>query len=320
MGVDRSVLHVFQIALVSADLPASLRFYAEAFGYLNGGGQCGWGSKIQGLRSDTRHIMWWMVGQQKFFQLELFGYTCPVSQPLPADWRPSDIGWTRFGLVVANFDGCLEALKDHGVGPLAPAIVKNGRRHVAIRDPHVGMIIEVMESDPQRPEGPLFSYATSSVSNLDSARSFYRDVLELEILPLERLHTPSDETLWGLRGAERDGFVVCMDGVFIEVVQYRTPVGRPKPTGYQLSDQGIQNIAVGGRQAAPVARVLERLKAAGYVPPYTFNNGENICGYITDPERSFEFASIPEELDVVYGFEPVPLGFMGKHVKKQPRL
>jgi catechol 2,3-dioxygenase-like lactoylglutathione lyase family enzyme len=260
--------------------------------------------------------MWWMVGQQDFFQLELFGYTCPVSQPLPADWRPSDIGWTRYGIVVADFDACLVALKNQGVSPLAPAIVKSGRRHIAIRDPYVGMIVEVIESDRHRPEGPIFAYATSSVSDLESARNFYSNALELEIRPLEDLHSPSDEALWGLPGAERDGFVVSIGGTYIEVVHYRTPVGRPKPTAYQISDQGIQNIAVGGRRAAPVARILERVAAAGYVPPYTFNNGENICGYITDPERSFEFASIPEEFDTVYGFKPVPLGFMGKHVKK----
>lgn len=41
-----SVLKVFQIALVSTDLAGSVRLYAEAFGFRNGGGQCSWGSRV----------------------------------------------------------------------------------------------------------------------------------------------------------------------------------------------------------------------------------------------------------------------------------
>ena len=259
--------------------------------------------------------MWWLLGQQKFFQLEFFEYTRPVSRPLPTDWHPGDHGWTRFGVLVADFDACMRGLESNGVGLLAPAVVKNGRRHAAIRDPYVGAIVEIMESNPEQPAGPSVSYVTSSVSELESARSFYRDTLQFEILPLENLHAPSDEALWCLPGAERDGFLVDVGSAFLEIVQYRRPEGRDKPKDYRLSDQGIMNVSLGSRRAQPVVRALGRLKEAGYVPPYTFENGENICGYITDPERAFEFASIPEELDAAYGFVPAPLGFMGKHVK-----
>lgn len=309
------MLQFFQVTLVTTDLPGSLRLYAEAFRFRNAGGQCSWGSKIQGLGSDARHLMWWLVGQQKFFQLEFFQYTRPMPRSLPSDWHPADHGWTRFGVLVADFDACMNGLKSNGVDLLAPAVVKDGRRRVAIRDPYVGVIIEIMESNPQQPEGPIVSYVTSSVSDLESARTFYRDVLQFEILPLENLHVPSDEALWCLPGANRDGFLVGVGGAYLEIVHYRKPEGRDKPRDYRLSDQGIMNVSLGSRRAEPVARALERLKEAGYVPPYTFENGENICGYIIDPERAFEFASIPEELDAAYGFVAAPLGFMGKHVK-----
>jgi catechol 2,3-dioxygenase-like lactoylglutathione lyase family enzyme len=303
------MLHCFQIALVSTDLPASLRFYAEGLGYKSGGGTASWESRIQNLGPGARHIMWWMVGEQPFFQLELFNYTHPVVRPLAADWRPSDHGWTRFGVVVDNFDDRLERVLRLGAKQITAPVVKNGRRHVGVRDPYVGVYLELIESDPRKPSGPTMTYATSSVSDLEKARHFYGELLQFELLPLEQLHTRDDEALWGLPGAERHGFLARVDDVLLEIVQYRNPVGRPRPKDFRLSDQGIQNISLGARRAAPVRWALDRIKTAGYVPPFTFENGENVCGYIIDAERAFEIASIPEELDKVYGFEPSPIKF-----------
>lgn len=310
------MLKVFQIALVTPDLPGSVRFYAEVFGFRNAGGQCSWGSRIQGLEPDTRHVMWWLIGAQDFFQLEIFEYSQPISRPLPADWRPSDHGWVRFGIIVPDFDACLAATDAHGIALLAPPGERNGRRRMAIRDPFSQVIVEAIETDVPGVEGPVIAYATSSVSDIVSARVFYGEILGLEVSPLERLHQPSDEALWGLSGTSREGFVAGSQFPLLEIVSYNEPVGRPKPDDHRLSDIGIMNVALGARTAAPVARVLDRLEEQGLVPPFRFENGENICGYITMPEREIEFASIPEELDDVYGFSPSPLGFLSTHVKQ----
>lgn len=309
------MLRVFQLALVSNDLPGSVRLYAEAFGFRNAGGQCSWSSRVQGIGPDARHVMWWLIGQQEFFQLEIFQYSRPESRPLPADWRPCDLGWVRFGIIVADFDACLSGLEGHAIQPISSPIEKGERRHVAFRDPYAGAIIEVIESDPRKPGGPIIAYATSSVSDLKAAREFYGGLLEFELMPLERLHAPSDEAIWGLEGAARDGFLVNTGSVPLEIVKYDDPAGRAKPQDHRLSDQGIMNIALGARCAAPVSRALDRLAAVGYVPPFRFENGENICGYINAPEREIEFASVPESMDEVYGFAPAPLGFMASHVK-----
>ena len=308
------MLRIVQLGLVTVDLAGTLRLYSEAFGFRNAGATGLWGGmceKITLMRADARNVIWWMVGPRKFFQFEIFAYNCPVSQPIPTDWRPSDLGWNRFGVTVADFDASVLALKRLGVDPLTPAILKSGRRRVAIRDPYLGAIIEVMESDPAKPEGPIVEYATNSVSDLEASRKFYSDVLQFEILPLQQLHTQSDEALWGLQGAERDGFLARLDDMLVEVVQYRNPVGRPKPIGYLISDQGIMNIAIASHQIKPVEQMLERVKAAGVVPPYVYNDGRIIAAYTFEPDRVLEYGCVPEETLPFYGFVPTAFAFIG---------
>jgi hypothetical protein len=153
------------------------------------------------------------------------------------------------------------------------------------------------------------TYITSSVSNVESTRAFYRDVLQYEILPLERLHTPADEALWCLAGADRDGFLVSANGVFLEIVEYRNPRGRPKPKDWRLSDQGIMNIALGSRDNRVIVDAFARLKNAGLEPPFMINQPKMVCGYISAPEREFELLSVLEGMDGVAGFLPAPLDF-----------
>ena len=171
------MLTLVQIALVSTDLPGSVRLYAEAFGFRNAGGQVSWGSRVQGISPDARHVMWWLIGRQDFFQLELFQYSRPKSRPLPVDWRPSDLGWTRFGVTVGDFDLCLSALASHAIALIAPPVEKGGRRHAAFRDPFAAVIVEIIEAGPDQTGGPAIAYVTSSVSDLTSAREFYGDLL-----------------------------------------------------------------------------------------------------------------------------------------------
>lgn len=61
-------MRIVQIGLNTSDVAASLRFYAEAFGFRNGGGQGLWGNtiQVQGLSAEDSAMMWWMVGAQDF--------------------------------------------------------------------------------------------------------------------------------------------------------------------------------------------------------------------------------------------------------------
>src|ERR1700722_1649337 len=100
------MLQVIQIGASTSDMAGSLRLYSDAFGFSNAGGNCVWGDVIrsQGLDSDARALMWWMVGSQKLFQLEFFHHTNPKQRALPEDWKPNDHGWVRFGVAVHDVE------------------------------------------------------------------------------------------------------------------------------------------------------------------------------------------------------------------------
>jgi len=301
------MLRAIQVGLNTSDLAGSLRLYSEAFGFQNAGSQGLWGSTIgvQGLPFDGRALLWWMVGRQAFFQLELFHHSVPSQRPLRADWRPNDHGWSHLGISVANFDNCFATLAHHGIFAITDPVRHLGLRRAAIRDPFVGVIIEIIERQAVEgdvAEGPAIVYARSSVADLSSAHTFYTEVVGLEVAEADILHVPAHESLWGMSGAHRTMFVVRAGEVYLEIVQYYDPAGRPRPLDYRTSDQGIVNIALGSREKEPVALVFERMRVAGYEPPQLINTKDVIAGYIIDAERELEFAAVPESYDAAFGF------------------
>lgn len=301
------MLHVIQIGMNSRDLAGSLRFHA-ALGFLNAGGQGLWGEAIrtQGLEADSRAIMWWMVGPQPFFQLEFFHHTHPVQRPLPKDWNPADRGWTRCGYVVDDLDEIVAALALQGISALGGMTGGPGRRRVAFREPYVGVVVELMERAAApawcHAASPALVYAATSVSDLDGARDYYRDVAPgASILGLESLHSPEHEALWGLDGRGRDGEVFLLGEIAVEVVRYRD-LGRPRREDYRTSDQGVVNIALGSRSIPEIRATFDRLAAAALVPPVLVDIPHFCGGYIIEPERELEIVAVELEMDEALGF------------------
>ncbi|TGD71833.1 hypothetical protein E4634_17115 [Mangrovimicrobium sediminis] len=297
------MLSLVQFGLSTLDMAASLRLYAEAFGFRNAGGQALWGEtiRIQGLAPDSRAIMWWLVGAQDFFQLELFQHSRPAQRPLPENWRPCDLGWVRFGVAVADYDTTLAAIDSNGLALSGQAVGPDGLRRCAFRDPWVGCCIEVREA--QGGDGPELLYATSSVSDLDGARRYYHEILGFPLLPLELLHRTEDETLWGLPGARREGFLVDTGQVLLEVVHYLAPQGQPRRADHRASDQGFFNVALGSRQTADVRAAIGRLRVGGVEPERIFDTGELLAAYVNAAEREVEFCVLPEGMDAALGLE-----------------
>lgn len=297
-------MQVNQVALNSADMLGTLRLYTEVFGFKNGGSTAVWGNVmgVQGLEPDARTIVWWMIGRQDLFQFEVFHHEQPKQRPLPADWRPCDIGWVRLGIRLADFDGVLAKLESQGVALLGSSVSSAGSRRVALRDPFVGIVLELIEdlSDDAK-AGSAIEYVTSSVSDLEGARSYYCDALGLTELDADTLHSPEDEALWGLAGANREVFVVKCGDIHLEIVRYIDPVGRAAPADHRIVDQGIMNVALGSRDKEEVSSVLDRVQAAGYHPPKIIQ-GDIVCAYVVDRERELEFFGIPEELHASLGY------------------
>ena len=189
-----------QVALNTDDMAGSLKFYAQVFGFQDASGHPSWGdvAAVQGLPPDAHWLTWWLVGPRPFFQLELFQHSRPKQKPQPADWRPSDHGWTRYGLLVDDFDRVVRGLERWSV-PVLGAKGAAGARRLAFRDPQCGVIVEVREGAGG--SGPAVLYAACSVADLTEARRRYETLLDAQILPLERLHAPEDEAMWGLERA-----------------------------------------------------------------------------------------------------------------------
>src|SRR4051812_48952657 len=121
---------------------------------------------------------WWLVDRQDFFQVELFEFRSPLVRPLPADWRPCDIGYTTISFSVTDLDAAIERAIAAGTPPLTDPLGEPGARRVCVRDPE-GVLCELMEEDPRsleprqrpRPRIPaVVRSVTLSVPELEKAR------------------------------------------------------------------------------------------------------------------------------------------------------
>lgn len=309
----------FQVGLNVRDMAAALRFYSEVFGFANGGGQAGWGHgmRLQGLEPSGQALIWWMVAGGRYTQLELFHHTGPDQRPQPADWSPADLGWVRMGIAVSRFDRVIERLRDRDIAVALSSPAEPLRRGI-FRDPQSRIFVEVLEDGPllpghpfERAHGldPIMLYATASVADLTDAQNFYGKIMGLPLEPLEVLHDPRHEALWGLDGAERSGFVARTPTGLIEVVEYARPEGRAKAPDYRFSDQGIMNIGFLGTEPQDVQNVIDQLDAENR-PPHTLITGPGTLGtYVLEPGREVEFFSCPAEIMPHLGFTPI--GFLG---------
>ena len=299
-------------------MPRSVQLYTEAFGFAEAGGKVLWGERvaqIQGLGADAAFTLWWLVGRQDLVQLEFFHHTTPAQRPAP-DRAANDLGWTRFGITVPDFDPALARLEGLGIDLLGEPIVHEGLRRACFRDPYTGALVEVLEEGSRTPGGirprfydlvPAVVYAAISVPDLTEARRFFIETLGLAEEPQTVLHPPELEALWGLDGATRDSFVARGGDVCLEVVCYDEPEGRPQPDDHLLSDRGFMNIALGYREAPALAATYERVVANGYRDNF---RPPRVAGgtYLNDNQgNTLEILLAGRELDPSFGFAPQPL-------------
>jgi catechol 2,3-dioxygenase-like lactoylglutathione lyase family enzyme len=308
-----------QVALCTSDLAATVRLYTHAFGFADARGEVVSGPRlaaIQEVGDDLLTMIWWLVGRTGFMQLELFQHSVPAQRSQPADWRPSDLGWVRWGLAVTDLDACISALTQLGCSMITQATrSQSGARRVAFRDPYVGCIVEVVEDGEDAPGGarpahfgidPAILYATVSVADLDEAGAFFIGALGLREVAPDLLHSPEDEALWGLSGADRELFVVEAGAAYIEVVQYVTPQGRPHPPDYRLSDLGMMNAAFGYRSRADLDVLVADLANRDIqLTSPLLAPGLPAGGYLHGPDGiSIEVMAVPAEFDGSTGFIP----------------
>jgi catechol 2,3-dioxygenase-like lactoylglutathione lyase family enzyme len=308
-----------QLALCTNDIASTVRLYTRAFGFADAGGHVFWDSylkQIQGLSDDSTCMLWWMVGRQDLVQLELFHHVAPPQKPLPADWRPSDLGWVRWGVAVPDFGKSLGRLAEEGLTPISPPARYDDLWRACVRDPHTGIVIEVFEEGLGTPGGlrprafglvPAVVYVALSVSNIEDALSFYLGVIGLDEARTVEVHTPEMEALWGLPGARRRTGVLSAGDILLELAEYQDPPGRPQPPSRRLSDQGFMNVAFITRDAATFEAVLARAAERGIRPSLRPPDRPATEAYLTDGlGNSVELLLLPREYEAEYGFIPRP--------------
>ena len=244
-----------QIAVSVMDLDASVAFY-EDLGYRQAGGtdnMQGWVvSKIQGYKGVRARLRWLNDGSPGF-QLELFQYERPPARPMDPDASPCDIGYRRLGLRVADLDAVLGRLQARGTHFVSEPMAYPGGRRACVKDPD-GVYLELMEEDvlhprpdPSRAAGngsPVRTRTlTLSVPDLKQAERYFEGILGMKRADLE-LHTPDMEEMWGLEGAKTRSTVLKCDDFLLELVEYLSPRGKPRPPDEQMGDAGIWHMAL----------------------------------------------------------------------------
>jgi uncharacterized protein YndB with AHSA1/START domain len=321
---------IIQLALSVVDLHRTEAWFVDGLGFLPSGGSIFMMSgpiagPVQGLPR-AASCAWWLVGRNSWFQLELFQFRRPISKLMPADFRPCDVGYTRMGVHVTDFDSTLANLARLGSEPLAPTQGQAGQRRVCVRNPD-GVFVEVMEDDPlpqppgtERDNCPVaLRSVTLSTPNLEASVA-YLTAFNGKGPEEVYLHKPEHEALWGLPGASCKRAVFRSGDVLVEVVQYLDPVGKPWPPGYRISDQGILNFCYGARSKEQHRAVYQRTLDFGAKPncrPLYFDKGGIV--YMNDNFGfSVEITCIPEgSRDVKYGFKPLPREQRPRHDKLQ---
>ena len=306
---------IAQFAFSVSDLPRAAQLYCDVLGCVKASGLLIWGDFLATLQRlpDPAAALWWVIDRQDFVQMELWGYTRPIPRPLARDWRPSDIGYTRSAFHVDDFDAALGRLGEVDLTTLSPPQGPAGDRRVCIRDQD-GFIIEVLERDPlpdaRPPRWPQASCAVRSVSlsvpDLEKARRFWVETLEVPEVAPSLLHTPEMEALWGLPGARAETLLLRAGDGLIELQQYQEPAPRPRPDGYLLSDIGILNIALGYRDreafTAAFTRLLDGVYRANVMPN---DEGPFTSSYVNDDQDfSLEMFYCAPEIDEYLGFTP----------------
>ncbi len=300
-----------QVSFSVTDLDSTHRWYRERLGFLDSGGtplfRGAVASAIQGIkgaRADTR----WLVDQQDFRQLEMFGFERP--EPKLYSRLPCDVGYAMLGIHVDDFDDVVRRLE-----PLTAPMGPPGKRRVCVRDPET-VLLELMEDDPRetgsgsrpRIEVPVaIRSMTLSVSDLERSRRFFVETLGLrEENDADLLHSPPHEALWGLAGAKVKKLLLWADDFLIELRQYTDPVGEPWPPGYRICDRGFFNIAFGFRKEKDLYALYQRILKAGYTSnsePFEFP-GWSVVYVNDDACFSVELLHVSPLLDGFMGFTP----------------
>lgn len=251
-----------------------------------------------------------LVGSHDFFQIEVFEFSKPQPKPLTAAWRPCDIGYSMIGIQVPDLERALRTLRSFGETPVGTIPGQLGTRRVRVTDPD-GILVELTERPARIAEdfacgdsriSPTVVSVTLSVPNLRRASRFWIDALRCsESSVTDELERSSH---WRLGGTPGESMVLDAGAIIIELVEFRSPAGKPRPNGYMLSDQGVLNVAFGSIDIRTFNETYRRATEYGYrghTEPWTMAGVATVVYFADEDACSVELLHV----------DPAALGRMG---------
>ncbi len=307
-----------QVAISVTDLNRTIEFYENVLGYVRNGGanspNSWFISRVQGYEG-IKVNMRWMSDRDPGFHLEFFEYENPMARPMPEDARPSDIGYSRMGIWVEDFDAALSRFKEDGVPLISEPKEYSGGRRVCVRDPN-GVYLEIMEQDIRNSsikkdrspyKLPVETRSlTLSVPDLEQAERYFVGVLGMQRADIT-LHTPQMEEVWGLDGAETRSTLLWCDDFLLELVEYLSPEGRPRHTDWHMGDAGLYHFALRFRKGRELKRSYQEAYDAGHssVMPLLGFGFTNVVYMKSDQGFIVEYCQFPSWADRFNGLKDI---------------
>ena len=227
-------------------------------------------SSVQGLPR-VASTCWWMVDRNEFFQLELFQFERPLARLMAHDFRPCDIGYTRIGVWVADFDRTLTRLERLGSSPLSDPSGPPGRVARACATP-TGCTSRswrttrsrAPDSTPSRSACPVaVRSVTLSVPDLARSEAFFSRGLGLRALRCRAASPRARGAVGAGRRADAQQRVRRRRASSSSSCSISIRSGGRARPDYRISDQGILNIAFGARSRRDHGELYRRARAAG---------------------------------------------------------
>lgn len=236
--------------------------------------------------------------------IELIEHTStrPLEAPEPVQW--GDIGYLELGLKAFNLDQLYLDLKSKGVEFLTPPrsleLSTGGReRYAYLRDPD-GLLLQLAEvKGGKRPAVGGVRHVAIGVSDMERARSFYRDVLGFgDVLHEFKGRIPElDEVTGGKEmelavlghRPEGESAMPLLERAIVKLVYTPGYEGKFIYEGRRWGDIGLMEMAFDVNDLAGTTNGLISRGAELYHPPTFVDMGSGTAGrfaYIKDPDGS----------------------------------
>lgn len=250
--------NICQIAISVTDAKRSIDFYSElldlrpVFGTKSFRGARA--EMVQGIPG-AASCCHWLIGERSFFQFEIFEFESPSPKPLLADHSITDIGYNRLIFAVRNMESICAQLQDTHYELLSGP----GPRHALINAPD-GILVELVEDTTlldTTADAKLVGLGLTTPDLATSVEDFTVGLgFEQAGDPFEHRH------FWSCENQLKNTLTLKQGDMHLVLSEYQA--SRPRSEGYQLSDIGIMNLAMGFGSRKDFYSRLEKTQNLGF--------------------------------------------------------